>query len=69
MKMTVFKSITFLMFFVLIYQNQVKAQQDFEGRTVNVNLPVGCIEGSGGAQNGAASYSIPIIIPSGTNGV
>jgi RHS repeat-associated protein len=38
-------------------------------KTINVALPVGTIGASGNASNGSANYSIPISVPSGTNGI
>lgn len=39
-------------------------------RSLNVNLPVGSIKGEGGVSgSGASTYSIPIGMPTGTNGV
>ena len=41
----------------------------FDAKTIDVNLAVGAVNGSVGVSNGAASYSIPISIPPGTNGI
>jgi RHS repeat-associated protein len=38
-------------------------------KTVNVNLPVGTVAASADASSGAGTYTIPIAIPPGTNGV
>jgi len=38
-------------------------------KTINVNLPVGTVAGVADAANGAATYTIPIVTPPGTNGV
>ena len=41
----------------------------FDAKTIDVNLAVGAVNGSVGVSNGTASYSIPISIPPGTNGI
>ncbi len=41
----------------------------FDAKTIDVNLPVGAINGSPNVSNGASSYTIPIAIPPGTNGI
>jgi RHS repeat-associated protein len=41
----------------------------FNGKSIDVNLPVGSTPGSGDAASGAASYTIPIAVPAGTAGV
>lgn len=42
----------------------------FDATTINTALPVGAIAGEHGvSEGGAAAYSIPIILPSGTNGI
>lgn len=38
-------------------------------KSINVNLPVGTVAASADAMSGAGTYSIPITIPAGTNGV
>ncbi len=41
---------------------------DFQ-KTIDTDLPVGSIAGQGGTTSGTATYSIPISLPQGTNGV
>ncbi len=48
--------------------SQTVQAQPFKDRKVNINLPVGTIAGSHGVANGAATYSIPIPLPPGTDG-
>jgi RHS repeat-associated protein len=38
-------------------------------KTVNVVLPVGATPGAADAGNGSATYTIPIVVPPGTNGI
>lgn len=41
----------------------------FNAKAINTTLAVGSTSGTGGVSSGAASYTIPIAIPAGTNGV
>ena len=41
----------------------------FNAKSIDVTLPVGAISGHAEVSNGAASYTIPIQVPIGTNGV
>ena len=41
----------------------------FDGRAINESLPVGSISGAADVSSGMASYSIPIVIAPGTNGI
>ena len=44
-------------------------QSALSSKATNVNLPVGRIDANASAANGNSSYTIPISIPNGTNGV
>ncbi|MDQ1086602.1 FG-GAP-like repeat-containing protein [Siphonobacter sp. SORGH_AS_1065] len=48
---------------------QLHTNDSFNGRSINTTLAVGATPGSGGVSSGAATYSIPIVVPPGTNGV
>lgn len=41
----------------------------FSGRQINQNLPVGSVSASADVVSGGSTYSIPIAIPPGTNGI
>lgn len=41
----------------------------FDSKTINVSLPVGSIAAEANAMDGKASYTIPIAVPPGTNGI
>jgi RHS repeat-associated protein len=41
----------------------------FAGKAVNVTLPVGNVSGAASSSGGNATYSIPISVPPGTNGI
>lgn len=41
----------------------------FDGRAINQSLPVGSISASADVLAGGSTYSIPIVIPPGTNSV
>ena len=44
-------------------------ESSFNVKQINKTLSVGSIAASADVSNGAASYSIPIVVPKGTNGV
>jgi RHS repeat-associated protein len=41
----------------------------FDAKQINVNLPVGSIEGVAGVASGASTYTVPLPVPPGTNNV
>ncbi|TLU98952.1 FG-GAP-like repeat-containing protein [Dyadobacter luticola] len=50
------------------YTTPLYTNQTFT-KVVNPALPVGSVAGSGGVSSGSATYSVPIAVPPGTNGV
>lgn len=52
-----------------INYSSLHSESSFNGKSIDVKLPVGSTPGSGDAASGAASYTIPIAVPAGTAGV
>jgi hypothetical protein len=52
-----------------INYSSLHSESSFNGKSIDVKLPVGSTPGSGDAASGAASYTIPIAVPAGTTGV
>ena len=67
-----------LFFFFVVFSASVSAQNtnyttlftsDNFTKTINTALPVGTVAASAGAESGVGSYTIPIALPPGTNGI
>ena len=52
----------------VVYQN-LYSDGTFNSKSINTNLPVGELRGKSGVSSGGATYSVPLEVPPGTNGV
>jgi len=66
------KNLVFLVLYCLFcvpLHGQMYTQSTFDAKIIDVNLATGSIGASSNVGNGAAGYSIPLVLPPGTNGV